>query len=299
MTGRRCILALVSAMVLALAPACSSSSGADTRLRVVTSTDVYGDIVHAVTGNRADVVSVIDDPDQDPHSYEATTRNQLAISKAAVIVENGGGYDDFIDRMRSASGRSTAVLINVLKLSGKTAPAGGELNEHVWYDLPSVETLVTRLVTVLGDKDPGGRASFRANAARFDRQLHALEKSENAIRASYAGDGVAITEPVPLYLLGACGLVNKTPPAFSEAVEAGTDVSAAVLKQTLDLFSSKSVRALVYNGQTSGPETAKVLAAAKANGVAAVPVTETLPTGLDYLTWMRSNLGAVRSALAP
>jgi zinc/manganese transport system substrate-binding protein len=106
-----------------------------------------------------------------------------------------------------------------------------------------------------------------------------------------------MTEPVPLYMLQACGLDNKTPSEFSEAIEEGTDVSPAVLKQAEDLFNDKQVKLLAYNEQTSGPETEAVLKAAKANDIAVVPVTETLPAGKDYLSWMQSNLAAIQTAL--
>jgi zinc/manganese transport system substrate-binding protein len=299
MTSRPVLTLACVAVAAAVLAGCSSSSAADTgRLRVVASTDVYGDIIGAVAGDHADITSFIDDPDQDPHSYEANARNQLAISKADLIVENGGGYDDFIDRMSKASGKAGATVVNVVKLSGKTAPAGGELNEHVWYDVATVQKLVNRLRAFFAAKDPADRSDYARNAAAFTSKLRALTQSEAAIRSTYAGRGAAITEPVPLYLLEACGLVNKTPPAFSQSVEEGTDVSASVLKQTLDLFGTNAVQVLVYNEQTSGAETTKVLAAAKAHHVPAVPVTETLPSGKTYLSWMRANLDAVRSALA-
>ena len=92
------------------------------------------------------------------------------------------------------------------------------------------------------------------------------------------------------------GLVNKTPEEFSEAIEEGTDVPPAVLQETVDLFNTKQVKLLVYNEQTTGPQTEKVLAAAKANSIRVVPVTETLPDGKDYLSWMRRNLRAIQRA---
>jgi zinc/manganese transport system substrate-binding protein len=295
---RRISAAACLVVLLATLPACSSTSAsAAGRLQVVTSTDVYGDIIHAIAGDHAEVTSFIDNPDQDPHSYEASARNQLAISKADLIVENGGGYDGFIARMATASAKPNAVMVNVVQLSGHTAPAGGELNEHVWYDFATVQTLVARLQAYFVAHDPTDRADFVKNAAAFSARLRTLEASEAAIRSAHAGDGAAITEPVPLYLLAACGLINKTPAAFSEAVEAGNDVSTTVLKQTLDLFSTHAVRVLVYNEQTSGAETTRVLAAAKANHVSTVGVTETLPSGESYLSWMRANLAAVRTAL--
>ena len=69
------------------------------------------------------------------------------------------------------------------------------------------------------------------------------------------------------------------------------------MDQTLKLFTDKQVVALVYNEQTSGPQTEAVVDAAKANGIPVVAVTETLPDGQDYLTWMQANIQALSRAL--
>jgi zinc/manganese transport system substrate-binding protein len=297
MDVRRALCAALTIPLLGGLAACAPITATDGRLRVVASTDVYGDIARAVSGRDADVSALIDDPSQDPHSFEASARDQLAVAKADVIVENGGGYDDFVERMRHASGKRGAVVVNVLRLSGRTAPPGGQLNEHVFYDLDAVLRLVTRLVAVLSAARPGLHAAFAANAARLGDGLRELVREEAALRRRLDGTAIAITEPVPVYLLDACGLRNRTPEQFSASVEAGTDVSASVLRETLDLFDHHAVRALVYNEQTTGAETTRLLAAAAADHVPAIGVTETLPAGDTYLAWMRSNLAAIRKAL--
>jgi zinc/manganese transport system substrate-binding protein len=273
------------------------SASGDASVSVVASTNVYGDLVKQIAGDKVRITSIISDPAADPHSYEANSRTQLEISKADVVIENGGGYDDFMDTMLKAAQNTDAKVLNVVDISGKKAPAGGELNEHVWYDFPTVEKLTAELVNALSAADPSAAATFKTNAAAFTQKLQQLESTESSIKAAHSGAGAAITEPVPLYMLEACGMVNKTPAEFSEAIEEGTDVPASVLAETLNLFTQKKVAVLAYNEQTSGPETEKVLAAAKANGVAVVPVTETLPAGKDYLTWMSGNLSAIQTAL--
>ncbi|MDL5204684.1 zinc ABC transporter substrate-binding protein [Streptomyces sp. ALI-76-A] len=301
-------LALMAGVSLALLAGCGNSSDsgsggsgaqspvASAAIPVVASTNVYGDIARQIGGRKADVTAIISDPDQDPHSYEADTQNQLALSKARVVIENGGGYDDFVDRMLSSSG-SSATVINAVKVSGRTAPEGGELNEHVWYDFPTVARVADRIAAALGEADPADAATFTGNATAFKAKLRLLEEKEVAIRKDHGGEGVAITEPVPLYMLDAAGLVNRTPPRFSEAIEEGDDVSPQVLRATLAVFSGKEVEALVYNEQTSGPQTEKAEAAAEAAGIPVVPVTETLPPGKDYLGWMTGTVGALASAL--
>ncbi|MER7775818.1 zinc ABC transporter substrate-binding protein [Streptomyces sp. NPDC096191] len=283
----------------------ASGSGTDAAQRpvaasaipVVASTNVYGDIVEQVGAGKVEVTSIISDPDQDPHSYEADTQNQLALTKAEVVVENGGGYDDFIDRMLKSSD-SSAEVINAVEVSGKTAPAGGELNEHVWYDFPTTAKLADRIAEALGKVDPSNAATFTKNADDFKAKLKPLQEKEAEIKSDHDGESVAITEPVPLYMTEASGLRNATPEEFSEAIEEGDDVPPRTMQETLALFSDKKVEALVYNEQTSGPQTVQVEQAAKSAGIPVVPVTETLPEGMDYVGWMTANLDALSGALA-
>ena len=302
-------LALITGASLALLAGCGSSSdsgsdgstaqgaAASSKVKVVASTNVYGDITEQIGGDKVDVTSVMSNPGQDPHSYEASTQNQLSLSKAKVVVENGGGYDDFVDRMLKSGGNSSAEVINAVKVSGKSAPEGGELNEHVWYDFPTVAKIADRIAAALGEADPADAATFTKNAETFKGKLAALEAKEADIKKKHGGEAIGITEPVPLYLTEASGLVNKTPGEFSEAIEEGDDVSPKILQETLALYSGKQVKALVYNAQTSGPQTEKVENAAKAAGIPVVPVTETLPKGKDYLGWMTANVDALASAL--
>ncbi|MBT0773767.1 zinc ABC transporter substrate-binding protein [Kineosporia sp. J2-2] len=306
-------LAIGTVTVLGLSACGGSGSGgsADSSggtVNVVASTNVYGDIAATIGGDAVEVTSVISSASQDPHSYEADTRTQLAVSKADVVIENGGGYDDFIDQMLEASDSSPAV-INAVDVSGLDSDSDaasdtgsdehehGEFNEHVWYDLESVQKVATQIAADLGEALPAKAAEFTANAEAFNTELDAVIKLEDDAKDKYDGEGVAITEPVPLYLLEHMGLENKTPEAFSEAVEEGNDISVSVLNDTLKIFSSGDVKAFVYNEQTTSTETEKLLAQAKTDQVPTVGVTETLPEGQDYVGWMKANVEAVTSAL--
>ncbi|MEU4067586.1 zinc ABC transporter substrate-binding protein [Streptomyces wedmorensis] len=264
---------------------------------VVASTNVYGDVVERIGGERVAVVSIIGDPAQDPHSYEANTRTQLELSRARVVVENGGGYDDFVGTMLRSTDNTSAEVINAVQVSGKSPGPEGEFNEHVWYDLPTMGRLADRIAQALATVAPADADVFEKNAEDFKDGLAALEQRTERMEADHSGTPVAVTEPVPLYLTEACGLVNKTPEAFSEAVEEGDDVPPRVLGETLALFTDRSVRALVYNEQTTGAQTEKVKHAAEDNGIPVVPVTETLPQGEDYLGWMAANITAIDHAL--
>jgi zinc/manganese transport system substrate-binding protein len=285
----------------------SASAGTGT-VEVATSTDVYGDIVHVIGGDRVHVTSIIHSASQDPHSYQATTQDKLTVSKARILIENGGGYDDFFSTLAADNTAGDRRLINVTKLSGLPPQTGApssntsgtpEFNEHLWYNFEAMTTIADALSGELARVDPAGASSFAANADRFKAELGKLKERTAALKAHRGGEAVAITEPVPLYLLDAAGLVNKTPEDYSHAIEAGQDVPATVLQKTLDLISGKAVKMLAYNDQTEGPQTKQLKDAATAAGVPVVDFTETLPEGQNYLQWMNANVDHIEKALQP
>jgi zinc/manganese transport system substrate-binding protein len=295
---RRVLASLSVVAVLGALAACSSgtsgSGSSDGKVDVVASTDVWGDIATSIGGDHVAVTSIIDDPDKDPHEYQADARTQLAISKAKVVIENGGGYDDFVPTMLKASKNTTKLVIDAVQLSGYT---GDDVNEHVWYDYPTVEKVIDAIAASLNTADPAHQSDYTANAAKLTSQVQALEATEAGMSAKTAGVAAGITEPVPLYVLQALKMDVVTPEAFSKAIEDGTDVSATVLQQTLDQYSSGQVKILVYNVQTTGPQSDAVLAAAKKAAVPAVPVSETLPKGLSYISWQQGVLAEIAKDL--
>ena len=299
MSGRRRVAALLAAAAITgTLTGCSAAAGESADIEIVASTDVYAAIAEQLAlglpPGRVGVSAIIGDPSIDPHSYEASARNELSIARADLIIENGGGYDDFVDMLRDAAG-ADAPVINAVSLSGHAQDA--ELNEHVWYDFPTVERVARRITAFLLGHDKVDATIVRRNAVRFATDLRRLEATEARTRRLHSGEGVAITEPVPAYLLASCGLVNRTPVEFSKAIEDGTDASPRVLQDTLDLFAAHQVKLLVYNEQTAGPQTDQLISTAKANGVPVVAVTETLPGSISYLHWMRGILHDVAAAL--
>jgi len=287
------------------APASASASGGP--VEVATSTDVYGDIASSIGGDRVHVTPIIHSVSQDPHSYQATPQDRLTVSKARILIENGGGYDDFFSTL-AADGTGEHQLVNVTTLSGLAPDTGtaapgsagaAEFNEHLWYNFETMSTLADTLSEDLARIDPAGTAAFTANADRFKAELGKLKERTAALKQRHAGEAVAITEPVPLYLLDAAGLVNKTPDEFSHAIETGDDVPATVMKETLDLIEGRSVKMLAYNAQTEGPQTSALKDAATRAGVPVVNFTETLPDGKNYLQWMSANVDSVEKALQP
>ncbi|CAN5361216.1 zinc ABC transporter substrate-binding protein [soil metagenome] len=309
------LLAIPAVAALALA-GCSTGttppdSPADTRPLIVASTSTYGNIAEFIGGDLVSVTSIITSPDQDPHSYEASAQDQLALSKAALVIENGGGYDPFIENLLLASD-SKPIVINASEESGLIEDDHAEenddddaddhiegFNEHVWYSLDAIDDIAEAIADQLAALDPGNTGTYTANYEVFSGEIARLEQRAEALKIDLHGQGAAVTEPVAVYLLDEVGLVNQTPADFTEAIEEGTDVPPLALQDTLALFTDGRVIVLAYNEQTSSTETEQVRAAAEAAGIPVVSFTETLPQGTDYIDWMSANLDALETALAP
>lgn len=302
------------------APSSAPSQSADGTIEVVASTNVYGDIVSDIGGDKVHVTSIITRTSQDPHSYEATTQDKLVISKAQVVVQNGGGYDDFIHKLADDSKIAEDNIITAVDVSGlapeeeeahaSESPTGtatesahehehehGEFNEHVWYSFDAMSKLADAVAAKLSTIDSASASTFQANAESFKKELSGLQDKLAAVKASADGEPVAITEPVPGYLLESAGLVNKTPEDYSAAIEEGTDVPASVLQEATALVSSGDVKLLAYNLQTEGPQTEVLKKAAEGAGVPVVDFSETLPDGKSYLQWMSDNVDNVTKAV--
>jgi zinc/manganese transport system substrate-binding protein len=294
----RCLVTAVCCLATTACAGASTAAESPPRVTVVSSTNVWGDIAQQVGGQHVQVTALLSSPAQDPHEYIASARDELAVSKADVVIENGGGYDDFVDRLLEAVD-AHATVIDAVDVSGLSSPSGGRaINEHVWYDLPTAEEVARRMATAFGHADPPRAAEYHRNAAAFDSSVEPLVHRESMLKRRYDGVRVAVTEPVAEYMLGAIGAVDVTPVQFSAAVEEGNDVSVAALDETLTLLRDHHVAALVYNAQTSDPLTDRAKDAALDSGVPVVAVTETLPDADSYATWMAGNLDDLETALS-
>ncbi|WP_030147633.1 metal ABC transporter solute-binding protein, Zn/Mn family [Mycetocola saprophilus] len=325
---KRLLAPLIALPALALvlsgcstSPGSADSSGDSTApISIVASTSVYGSIASEIVGDHGTVTSLISSVAQDPHSYEATAQDTLAVSKADVVIKNGGGYDDFMNTILDANKGTAPKVVDAAEASGllpghaahnhdhddetakvddSSKEAGKDhdvhnhvegFNEHVWYSFEGVKNVAHDLAHVLGDARPAEADAFHKNYEKFVGQLDELTKSAEALKPELEGKNAAITEPVPMYLLDSVGLNNVTPSEYSEAVEEGTDVSPAVMQATLKAVGAGDVLLLAYNDQTSGPETEQVRKAAEAAGVKVVDFTETLPDKKDYVSWMQDNI---------
>ena len=308
----------LSALLLAGCGGESTAAGDGDGTTVVTSTNVYASIVSAIAGDAVEVEPIIDDAAQDPHEYEATSRDQLTLSRADMVVMNGGGYDSFVTTMLNALDTEPAVVdaVSVSDLPGaaEAAESGhdhdhshdheghdhgpGSFNEHVWYSIPTMISLVDAIEAQLAEVAPDDAAQFEENAEALHGQLEDLQLRIDDLAQGHDGQAAAVTEPVALWLFEDLGLTNVIPDDFVYSVEAGSDVSPVVVADATEALETEDVQVFAFNPQTSGPEADALRDAADEQGIQVIEVTETIQTDDDYVDWMTATVDAVEQALS-
>jgi zinc/manganese transport system substrate-binding protein len=259
-------------------------------IKIVASTNVWGDIAYQIAGEEATVTALIDNVNQDPHSFEASARDQLAVQDADIVIMNGGGYDDFVEQLVEADD-TPAILINAYVASGDDDTR----NEHIWYSASQVKDVGNVIFSALESVDRNSTPIYESNLVEFEAKIKLLEIRTAEIASAWGGAKVFATEPVIHYLLEDTGMVNITPAQFSEAIEEERDVAPAVMLEAKEAI--KQAKFVAVNSSTSTAQIVELLSSASAT---AFGFGELLPqdpdTGAyvgDYFQMMAGALDAI------
>ena len=265
----------------------------DTKIPVVAAENFYGDVVKQLGGDRVDVTSILSNPDQDPHLFEASPKTARALQHASLVVYNGADYDPWMAKLLNVSKNDKRKTIVAAELIGKKS---GD-NPHLWYD-PSTMPAVARAVSAaLASADPAHKAAYDANLAKFLDSLKPIADKVAALRGQYAHVSVTATEPVFGYMSDAIGLDMRNQ-RFQLATINDTEASASDIAAFERDLRERRVRALIYNSQATEALTKRMLKLAQQSHVPTVSVTETQPAGKNYQQWMLAQLDALGNALA-
>lgn len=285
------LLAGISVALLAIfAVACGSngaakqSSSNGSKIQVVASLDFYGEVAKAVGGNKVSVQSIINNPAVDPHDYEPTTKVGKSVASADLVVASGIGYDGWMDKVVKSADKSK----NYLRVADDLMIKKEGDNEHIWYDPRTMPKLANTLADKFAKKDPADKATFKANAKKYIASLDDLNTLINKLKSKVNGQLVDVSEPVFGYALDYLGYkVNDD--HFSKSTEDGTDYSAKDIHGIETDIKEKKIAFFVNNIQASSKTVNQLVKLAEQNNVPVLKVTETLPKGKNYRTWMTSQ----------
>jgi len=293
---------LVSAAGLAATPTSPTrarpraANGSSGLIAAVGAENEYANVISQIGGRYVRVAAVESNPNTDPHTFEASPSVAALVSTARLVVQNGLGYDTYMNNIEAASPSSSRRVIDVQQLLGLPDSTP---NPHLWYRPSTMPAVAKALVADLSAIEPTEHAYFQANATRFDDSLKPWYAALQAFATDYPKTPVATTEPVGDYMLAAAGTVDLTPFTLQADIMNGVDPAPQAVTLEDSLFSKHLVKAFVYNQQVTDTLTASFLAEAKRDGVPVVGVYETMPTpGYDYQSWMLAEVNALRRAVA-
>jgi zinc/manganese transport system substrate-binding protein len=275
--------------------ASSGGSSANATINAVGAENEYANVIEQIGGKYVKVTAIESNPNTDPHTYEASTSTAQAVSAASLLIENGVGYDTYMEKIESASPSSSRKVINVQKLLGlpESTP-----NPHLWYKPTTMPIVAKAIASDLAALQPAHAAYFQENATKFEESLKPWYEAIAKFKAAYPNAPVATTEPVADYMLEAAGAKNLTPFPFQADIMNGTDPAPQLVTLQNSFFSGHKVKVFVHNQQVTSSITESFVQAAKRAGIPVVGVYETMPTpGYDYQSWMLAEVKAIEKAV--
>ncbi len=290
-----------AALAVTVAGCGNSATSANTSnntavISVIGAENEYANVLGQIGGRYVQVSAILDNPNTDPHTFEASPSVAQKVSAAQLIVQNGVGYDTWISRMESASPnpqRKVIVVQHLLGLPDSTP------NPHLWYDPATMPKVAKAMAADLSAIQPAHAAYFQANLNAFDRSLTPWLDAIAQFKAKYPNTKVATTEPVADYLLSAMGAKNLTPFTFQADIMNGVEPSPQDIALENSFFTQHKVKAFAYNQQVISALTTLIRQAALKAGVPVVGVYETMPTpGYNYQSWMLAEVEALQKAVA-
>ena len=274
----------------------SSQSGTPSsgKVQIVAGENFWGSLISQLGGSHVQVLSIVTDPNADPHEYESNTQNVQAVANARYVIANGAGYDDWLLKLISASNNPSQKVLNIADLLGQRAGT----NPHFWYSPDYVNETVHQMYLDLVNIDPANSAYYEQQYANLNASLGTYNQRITQVKQQFAGTQVAATEDIFVYLANATSLDLVSPPAFMQAVAEGTDPPAQSVVQFQQQLESGTVKVLVYNSQTVTPITENMKTLASQNNIAIVGISETVePPNALFQDWMNTELISLQNAL--
>jgi zinc/manganese transport system substrate-binding protein len=284
---------ILIALSIALLAMVTLAQAAEGKIEVVAAENFYGNVAQQIGGDRVSVVSILNNPDQDPHLFEVSPAVIRKVAAAQVVLYNGAGYDPWVEQVLSATAKPGRVAIVAADLMQRKS---GD-DPHLWYDPATMPAVARALATALAAADPAHKDDYAARLATFLASLAPLDAKIAAIRDKYAGTAVTATEPVFGNMAQALKLTMANE-RFQLAIMNDTEPSARDIAAFERDLKDRKVRVFFYNKQAPTKLVQHLIELARAAKIPVVGITETAPAGSSYQDWMLMELDETQRALA-
>ena len=269
------------ALLAVVLSGCSNNKKESSGIKIVTTTNVYSDIAKNIVGKYGTAIAIIQKSSVDPHDFEPTTADAKNLSSANIVVSNGLGYDEWMNKLASSVDKKPLLVGEDLMGLKK-----GD-NPHIWHNLSMPTKYVNYLVKRLSKLDKKHAKYFKKNGQEYLAKINKIKKLAQSIDGKNKKP-VFVSEPVFDYALQEAGykIGDKD---FEEAVENETDPSPKMVNKMINEIKEKKIAFFVNNTQASSSSLNTFVKLAKKNNIPVLNVRETIPDQITYLKWMQDN----------
>ena len=269
------------ALLAVVLSGCSNNKKESSGIKIVTTTNVYSDIAQNIVGKYGTAIAIIQKSSVDPHDFEPTTADAKNLSSANIVVSNGLGYDEWMNKLASSVDKKPLLVGEDLMGLKK-----GD-NPHIWHNLSMPTKYVNYLVKRLSKLDKKHAKYFKKNGQEYLAKINKIKKLAQSIDGKNKKP-VFVSEPVFDYALQEAGykIGDKD---FEEAVENETDPSPKMVNKMINKIKEKKIAFFVNNTQASSSTVNTFVKLAKKNNIPVLNVRETIPDQITYLKWMQDN----------
>lgn len=277
---KRIFYLLLGLFVLTLTACTQSKKQAAHQITITTSTNVYANIAQNIVGKYGHAQAIITKSNVDPHDFEATSADAKKLAQSQIIVANGLGYDDWMNKLASSVNKKPVVVSQLMNLSTGSNP-------HLWYNLTMPRKYVDCLVKKLSKLEPKHAAYFKENGQKYLAKVAAIQKLAQQVNGQKQKP-VYVSEPVFDYALKEAGFKIGNVD-FEKAIQNGTDPSPKTINEMTSAIKRRKISFFVNNVQASSSTVNNFIKLAKKNQIPVLNVRETIPNNLSYIKWMTDN----------
>ena len=328
---KKSLLAALLALLLLASCGCAAQEGGGVRI-VTTFYPMYVFALNVTEGIEG--VAVQNMADQSVgclHDYQLQTRDMVALEGADALIINGGGMEQFMDKVISLRADlpviDASAGIDMLPEGDCEADHDHDehcschdhehhhddddddhdhehhdhdhdghdhgVNAHVWLDPKLAAVQVENIGEGLAAADPAHADAYRANAAAYAQRLTELDAELSAQLAPVAGERIITFHEAFPYFANAYGIEI----AGVIEHEPGEDPGTREIAQTCDLVTNLGIRALFVEPQYP-QKAAETIARETGAGIYTLdPVVSGDGTKESYETIMRENARVLLEAL--
>jgi len=298
--GRRLMALLCAVAVLVALPggtACKQEESSD-RLTVVATIFPLADFIKNVAGDKVEVVTLLR-PGDSPHTYEPSSRDMKAVTRASLLVVNGAGLDFWVEDLKAAASDNMVELDTSAMLEKEGQLLSGDeheggVNPHYWLDPVLAQKQVEAIAAALVAVDPGNEAFYQENAAKYITELESLDAEIRETTDGFSSQEFITFHPAWTYFARRYGLVEAA--VIEEAP--GKEPSAKYIEHVIDVAKSLKVKAIFAEPQFSTKAADSIAADSGAKVLLLDPIGGPGLVGRDsYIALMRYNVGQMGEAM--